>query len=79
MKNPDKKPRVKKDLTSTELDALIGILLAAGVPKNNMQKSEVLWHTNGLPIFHAAMSHKRFIALTRYIGFDDGPTHVLRQ
>lgn len=40
-RNPDSKPRIWNDLTSTELDAFIGILLAAGVSHNNMQISEV--------------------------------------
>lgn len=41
VENPKQTPRVWKELTSTELDAFIGILLAAGVSHNNMQKSEV--------------------------------------
>lgn len=77
--NPDRTSRVWKELTSTELDAFIGILLAAGVSHNNMQKSEVLWRTDGLPIFRAAMSHKRFLALSRYIRFDNGRTREFRQ
>lgn len=41
--------------------------------------SFVLWHTDGLPIFRAAMSHKRFLALTRYIRFDDARRRECRQ
>lgn len=78
-KNPTKKSRVWEDLTSTELDAFIGILLAAGVTHNNMQNSSVLWQSDALPLFRAAMSHKRFLALTRYIRFDDGRTREFRQ
>lgn len=77
--NPDSKPRVWKELTDIELDAFIGILLAAGVTHNNMQKSELLWQTDALPIFRAAMSHKRFLSLLRYIRFDDGRTREFRQ
>ncbi|XP_025415575.1 piggyBac transposable element-derived protein 4-like [Sipha flava] len=76
--NPGRKKKVWKDVTESELDAFIGILLAAGVSHNNTQKSEVLWRTDGLPIFRAAMSHKRFLLLTRYIRFDDGRTRPFR-
>ena len=41
-KNSNSKPRVWNDLTSTELDAFIGILLAMGLNHNNMQDSKVL-------------------------------------
>lgn len=77
--NSDKKKRVWKELTNDELDAFIGILLAAGLSHNNMQKSEVLWRIDNLPIFRAAMSHKRFLAVSRYIRFDDGRTREFRQ
>ncbi|CAD6997180.1 unnamed protein product [Ceratitis capitata] len=62
-KNPDSKQRVWVDLTSTELDAFIGILFAAGITNNNMQESALLWRSNALPIFRAAMSYRRFLAL----------------
>lgn len=77
--NPNSKPRVWIEVTSTELDAFIGLLLVAGVSHNNMQKSSYLWRSDGLPIFRAAMSHKRFIALCRYIRFDNGRTRAFRQ
>lgn len=77
--NPNSKPRVWKELTSTELDAFIGLLLVAGVSHNNMQNSSVLWRSDGLPIFRAAMSYRRFLALSRYIRFDDGRTRAFRQ
>ena len=78
-KNSNSKPRVWNDLTSTELDVFIGILLAMGLPHNNMQDSKVLWRSNALPIFRAAMSHRRFLALSRYIRFDDSRTREFRQ
>lgn len=77
--HPSAKPRVWADLTSTELDAFIGLLLAIGVSHNNMQISSALWRSDALPIFRAAMPHKRFIALTRYIRFDDNRTREFRQ
>lgn len=77
--NPDSKPRIWNNLTSTELDAFIGILLAAGVSHNNMQISEVLWRSDALPIFRAAMSYRRFKQLSRYIRFDDSRTREFRQ
>jgi hypothetical protein len=78
-KHPTSKQREWSDLTSTELDAFIGILLAMGVSHNNMQKASVLWHTDSLPIFRAAMSYNRFIVLTKYIRFDDSRTRAFRQ
>lgn len=45
---------------------------------NNTQKAKVLWRPDNLPIFRAAMSYHRFIALTRYIRFDDGRTRERR-
>lgn len=77
--HPDRTPRVWNDLTQIELDAYIGLLIAAGASHNNMQKTEFLWRTDNLPIFRAAMSHKRFAALTRYIRFDDSRTRTFRQ
>ena len=61
-KNSKSEPRVWNDWTSTELDAFIGILLAMGLTHSNMQNTKVLWRSNALPIFRAAMSHKRFLA-----------------
>lgn len=79
VENPDSGQRVWIDLTSTELEAFIGILLTAGVSHNNMEDAEVLWRTDSLPIFRAAMSYRRFLALSRYIRFDDGRTREFRQ
>lgn len=53
--------------------------MVAGVSHNNMQESTLLWRSDGLPIFRAAMSHKRFVALSRYIRFDNGRTRAFRQ
>lgn len=77
--HPDSEQRVWNNLTSTELDAFIGILLAIGLSHNNTQDSRVLWRSDNLPIFRAAMAYKRFIALCRYIRFDDGRTRPFRQ
>ncbi|XP_031626214.1 piggyBac transposable element-derived protein 4-like [Contarinia nasturtii] len=77
--NTNKKPRIWVDITEIELDAFIGILLAAGYTHNNMQKASTLWETGCLPIFRAAMSFNRFALLARYIRFDDGRTRAFRQ
>lgn len=77
--HPDSKQKVWKELTSTELDAFLGILLAGGVSHNNMQISAVLWRSDALPIFRAAMSYNRFRLLSRYIRFDNGRTREFRQ
>ncbi|XP_050338294.1 piggyBac transposable element-derived protein 4-like [Bactrocera neohumeralis] len=76
--NLTSKPKVWVDFTSTELDAFIGILVASGVTHNNMQFTPLLWQTDSLPIFRAAMPLKRFKLLTRYIRFDDGRTRSFR-
>lgn len=68
-----------KDMTNTELNALIGILFAAGISNNNTQKATELWHMNALPIFRAAMSYNRSIAILRFIRFDDSRTREFRQ
>ncbi|XP_050339100.1 piggyBac transposable element-derived protein 4-like [Bactrocera neohumeralis] len=76
--NLTSKPKVCVDFTSTELNAFIGILIASGVTHNNMQLTPLLWQTDALPIFRAAMPLKRFKLLTRYIRFDDGRTRSFR-
>lgn len=72
-------PRVWVDMTSVELDAFIGILLAFGVSHNTMQLSRLMWQTDALPIFRAAMSYRRFVTLMRCIRFDDSRTRAFRQ
>ncbi|XP_050338220.1 uncharacterized protein LOC126764593 [Bactrocera neohumeralis] len=76
--NLTSKPKVWVDFTSTELYAFIGILIASGVTHNNMQFTPLLWQTDALPIFRAAMPLKRFKLLTRCIRFDDGRTRSFR-
>lgn len=77
--NPTKTKKVWKDFTSAELDAFIGIVLAAGASHNNMQELDVLWKADALPIFRAAMSSKRFKQLRQFIRFDDSRTREFRQ
>lgn len=77
--NPNSKPRVWKDLTSSKLDAFIGILLASGVSHNNMQYLSLLSRSDALPIFRAAISYRRFLVLSRFFRFDDGRTREFRQ
>ncbi|XP_043065149.1 piggyBac transposable element-derived protein 4-like [Drosophila ficusphila] len=77
--HPDSKRKHWVDLSSTELDAFVGILLAMGASHNNMQKASDLWRSDALPIFRSAMSYHRFRVLTRYIRFDNGRTRELRK
>lgn len=77
--HPNSTQREWVDLTHSELDAFIGILLAMGLSHNNMQRARYLWHTDSLPIFRAAMSYNRFVALTEYMRFDDSRTRADRQ
>ena len=77
--NPAKKPKTWTELTSIELDAFVGILFAIGVTNNNTQTAYALWQSDNLAIFRTAMSQKRFLALLKYIRFDDKRTRAFRQ
>lgn len=77
--HPDSVQKVWKELTSTELNAFVGLLLAAGMTHNNMQNAKFLWKPDGLPIFRATMSYKRFVAISRYIRFDNSRSREFRQ
>ena len=65
-------------MTATELDAFVGILLAADYSHNNVQTTKTLCQSNNLSIFRAALSFNRFSALARYIIFDDGRKRAQR-
>lgn len=77
--HPKSKPKVWIDVTEIEIDSFLGILLASGATHNNTQISSCLWKTTNIPIFRAAMSHKRFLQISRFIRFDDGRTRPFRQ
>lgn len=77
-KNPNKKRKIWVELTEVELNAFIGLLLAAGVNRSNMQHASVLWKPTNLPIFRATMAYTRFMSILRYIRFDDSRTRPFR-
>ena len=60
--------------TEAELLAFIGILIAAGVHKQNTENLGDMWNGDGFPLIRAAMSPNRFKMMLRFIGFDNENT-----
>ena len=60
--------------TEAELLAFIGILIAAGVHKQNTENLDDMWNGDGFPLIRAAMSPNRFKMMLRFIGFDNENT-----
>jgi len=52
--------KVFENFNEHELDAFLGILIAAGIHKSNKEHVEELWKKNALPIYKASMSRDRF-------------------
>lgn len=73
-------PPTKKfeEFTEIELDAFFGILIAAGVHRNNKENLEYTWKIDALPLIRAAMSRDRFKMMLRFISFDFENTRVER-
>ncbi|CAG5058693.1 unnamed protein product [Parnassius apollo] len=73
----------ERDCTETneiELEALLGLLLFAGVRENCRLNAKDLFKTDGLlpEIFRLTMSWNRFCLLLRCLRFDDKDTRVVR-
>ena len=63
------------DLSVTELEAFIGLLILAGVQKCKNQALRELWDEQwGFPVFRTTMSYNRFIDILRALRFDDKST-----
>ena len=60
--------------TEAELLAFIGILIAAGVHRQNKENLDNMWKGDALPLIRAAMSHDRFKMMLRFIRFDNENT-----
>lgn len=71
-------PRTFTPFSSDELDAFLGILIAAGVHRNNKENLQDMWKPDALPITRAAMSRDRFKMMLRFIRFDDERTRAQR-
>ena len=57
--------------TEAELLAFIGILIAAGVHRQNKENLDDMWKGDALPLIRAAMSRDRFKMMLRFIRFDN--------
>lgn len=62
----------------TELDAFFGILIAAGLHRNNKENLDDMWKVDTLPLIRAAMSRDRFKMMLRFIRFDNENTREER-
>jgi Transposase IS4 len=60
--------------TALELDAFLGILIAAGVHRSNKEHLDEMWQPDALPIYRAALSRDRFKMFLRFIRFDNAAT-----
>lgn len=76
--HPNSRPRVWNNLTLNEFHAYLGILLYAGCYRSNSEPVKELWGDTHLPLYKAAMSKKRFIAINRTIRFDNMNTRAAR-
>lgn len=66
-------------ITLAELQALIGIVITAGVHKSGHEHIDELWAPAALPLYKAAMSRNRFKEMLRFIRFDDYRTRADRK
>lgn len=75
------RPRDAKDTTKTEFLAFLGLLLLAGVKKENHTHFLELWANDGTgnEIFKACMSCNRFLFLLSAVRFDDKNTRAHRK
>ena len=64
--------------TEAELLAFIGILIAAGVHRQNKENLDDMWKGDALPLIRAAMSRDRFKMMLRFIRFDNENTRAER-
>lgn len=71
-------PKVFIPFTEVELDAFLGVLIAAGVHRSNREHVSEMWKLESLPLFRAAMSRDRFKMFLRFIRFDDQNTRAER-
>jgi hypothetical protein len=66
--------------TITEIQAVIGLVILAGLHRGRMEPLEDLWSPkSGRPIFCAVMSLRRFKSLLKYLRFDNKATRETRR
>lgn len=81
-KYPNKQKKVWIPVDTTEMYAVIGLLITAGALKANREPIRFLWSKNPLycrPIFTATMSRDRFGEILSYMRFDDLSTRTARR
>ena len=64
--------------TEAELLALIGILIAGGVHRQNKKNLDDMWNNDALPLIRAAMTRDWFKMMLRFIRFDNENTRAER-
>ena len=64
--------------TEAELLAFIGILIAAGVHRQNKENLDDMWKGDTLPLIRAAISLDQFKMMPRFIRFDNENTRAER-
>ena len=64
--------------TEAELLVFTGILVAAGVHRQNKENLDEMWNGDALPLIRAATSRDRFNMMLRFIRFDDENTSAVR-
>lgn len=77
--NPTREQRTWKAVTKSEFDAYLGLLLLSSVTHSGYVHTTDLWKTTSHPIYRAAMSVRRFWAISRFIRFDNGNTRQQRK
>ncbi|KAM9307115.1 piggyBac transposable element-derived protein 4-like [Pholidichthys leucotaenia] len=69
-----------KPVDGTEIKAVIGLCIIAGLYKNNHEPQASLWSlADGRPVFKATMSRTRFRDILKYMRFDNRATRAERQ
>ena len=64
--------------TEAELLAFIGMLIAAGVHRQDKENLDDMWKGDALPLIRASMSRDRFQMMLRFIRFDNENTRAER-
>ena len=70
--------KIFQPFTETELLAFIGILIAAGVHRQNKENLDNMWKGDVLPLIRATMSRDKFKMMLRFIRFDNENTRTER-
>ena len=60
--------------TEAELLAFFGVLIAAGVHRQNKENLDDMWKSDPLPLLRAAMSRDQFKMMLRFIRFENENT-----